>query len=359
VTDRHSSRRALRRRPDAGFTLPELLISIVLMSLIASVITMAIITSIKTAPDVSDRADSAIAVQGITTFLPPDVDSTEPGGFDINPGTASGCTGTDPGQNVVRMQWHETFAGVTTTYVANYRFVIDGSTGTIVRLSCSGQFSLNSPTQLSMTAKLSTTVPVVSLRDGDGDGKTDAFTIEIETFSGDVVDIDAASKNPAETLPPNVTNPTTTIVSTTAAPTTTTTTTVPGPTTTVSGPTTTTTTTSSTTTSTTLPPCVVSNVVATPNPVRLKSNPPSKLREDVTVTVTVTGGYCVGLTLQYDTGGPNGQYVQNLGPIAPYQVVLKGHPQGTELWTVGPHVLEVRDGYDNLLGQTTLTVQPK
>ena len=103
----------------------------------------------------------------------------------------------------------------------------------------------------------------------------------------------------------------------------------------------------------------MSNVTATPNPVQLKFNPPSKLKNDVTVTATVTGGYCIGLTLQYDTGGPNGQYIQNLGSSAPYQVVLKGHPQGTELWTVGPHVLEVRDSFDNLLAQTTLTVQPK
>jgi hypothetical protein len=101
----------------------------------------------------------------------------------------------------------------------------------------------------------------------------------------------------------------------------------------------------------------VSSVVASPNPVQLKFSEPSKLKKDVTVTANVVSGYCVGLTLQYDTGAPNGQYVQNLGTSAPYQVILKGHPQGTELWVAGPHVLEVRDGADNLLAQTTLTVQ--
>ena len=106
--------RDARRSRDSGFTLPELVLSIALMSLIATVMAMAIITSIRTAPKVSDRADSAIAVQGLTTFLPPDVDSTEPGAFDIDPATPSGCSGTDRGQNIVHLTWRETFAGTTT-----------------------------------------------------------------------------------------------------------------------------------------------------------------------------------------------------------------------------------------------------
>ncbi len=73
----------------------------------------------------------------------------------------------------------------------------------------------------------------------------------------------------------------------------------------------------------------------------------------------MSGGYCVGLTLQYDTGAPNGQYVLNLGDAPPYDQTLYGHPHGSELWSVGVHVLEVRDGFNNLLATTTLTVIPK
>jgi prepilin-type N-terminal cleavage/methylation domain-containing protein len=338
-------------RRDLGFTLPELLISIVMMGLIASVVLMALVTSLRTAPNIAERADDAIALQGITTFLPPDVDSTEPGAIDTDVTRASGCAGGDQGQNVVHLSWSETFNGTTTEYVADYRFVPDGVGGTIVRYKCSGTPVLGSPAVLTLSAQLGPTAPTVVAFDTDGDGRDDSLTMEITTFAGAAIEIAAASKNPAETLPPTGTSPSTSVATTTvpAATTTTTTTTVAGPTTSTS---------STSTTSTTLPPCVVSNVSASPNPVQLKSSSPSKLKKDVTVTATVVSGYCVGLTLQYDTGAPNGQYIQNLGNSPPYQVVLQGHPQGTELWAAGSHVLVVKDGFDNALASTSLVVNP-
>src|SRR5690606_14644435 len=95
--------------------------------------------------------------------------------------------------------------------------------------------------------------------------------------------------------------------------------------------TTTSTSTTTSTTTTTLPPCVVSSVTASPSSANLQNKNSGKLSEDVYVLATVTGGYCVGLTLQYDSGAPNGQYVQSLGGTAPYDVLLLGHPHGTEL----------------------------
>lgn len=424
------------QRNDDGFTLPELLISIVVMSIIMSVVALTIVTSLRVAPSVSDRADSSIVVQGITTFLPPDVDSTEPGNFDTTSTTASGCSGTDEGTNIVRLQWSEEFYGNTTNYVANYRYVNLGDHSIIKRFYCFGQFSLGSTSVASMSGPLSSTPPTVQLYDSNGDGDIDQLKLTVETLTGESVFIDAASKNPAETLPPNVTNPSTTTTSTTtttipnAAPTASPTAWTVNPSTptaatldatdsdgtivsstigslpagwsavtsgtsvtltaagadgvynltysvtdddgatsnstvavtvstTATTTTTTSTTTTTTTTTTTLPPCVVSGVSVDPGTVKLKSNSsPSKLKDDVDVLVTVSGGYCVGLTLQYDTGAPSSQYVQNLGDVAPYDVTLLGHPHGTELWVTGTHTLEVRDGFDNLLATTTLTVQP-
>jgi prepilin-type N-terminal cleavage/methylation domain-containing protein len=405
-------------RRDAGFTLPELLISIVITSLVVSVIAMTITVSFHTLPDVTERADSSVAVQGITTWLPPDVDSAQPGLFDVDPGSASGCAGTDPGANLLRLEWNETFAGVDTKYVAAYRFVLDGDVGRIVRVACQGTFSLGTGTEMSMSAQLSPTAPTVVLTDADGDGRNDQVRFQIETLSGDVVYIDAATKNPNETLPPNTTNPATTSTTGTnqapvanpmsltlnpdAAFTFTLDATDPdgdaltsrfgsvpaGWTATVSGLSVTLTptgaavgtytldfevsdpsgaedsatltvaiTTSTTTTSTTtLPPCVVSGVTATPGSVVLQNKNVGKLKTDVRVVATITGGYCIGLTLQYDTGAPNGQYVQNFGDAAPYDVVLLGHPHGTELWATGTKTLSVRDGAGNLLAQTTLVV---
>jgi hypothetical protein len=82
----------------------------------------------------------------------------------------------------------------------------------------------------------------------------------------------------------------------------------------------------------------------------------AKLKNDVTVTISGLSGYCVGLTLQYDTGAPNNQWVQSFTTSTPYTVTLKGHPSGTELWATGAHVLYVVDGTKQILKQATLMV---
>jgi prepilin-type N-terminal cleavage/methylation domain-containing protein len=417
---------------DGGFNLPELLVTMTLIGIVAVAMALTITVAIRALPDVGATADTAVNLQGITTWLPPDVDSAQPGQVDTDPATPSGCSGTDPGANVLRLEWREDFEGTATTYVAAYRFVVDGDKGRIVRLGCEGVGALGPPKELPMTGPVSTTAPVVTTGDFDGDTKIDKVKIQLVTLAGTSVFIDAASKNPDDTLPPNdsstpapvstTTDPNSpptaqdvaviaaigletqvellpgdpdgdTITLThdvpaswlpsltgttlrftppaTAADTTFTyTATDPGglsevadiavqivpPASTTLPPTTTTTTTSSTTT--TLPPCVVSTMTLSKNPVRLQNSNPGKLKDDVVVTITLGGGYCVGLTLQYDTGAPNGYYIQNFGDAPPFAVTLRGHPQGNELWSAGDHVLEVRDGTDVLLASETLTVTP-
>jgi hypothetical protein len=116
-----------------------------------------------------------------------------------------------------------------------------------------------------------------------------------------------------------------------------------------------TTTTTTTTTTTIPPPCVLGSITMSDTSMPLKFAAPSNLKKDVTVAITVASGYCVGLSLQYDSGGPNALFIQGFGTAAPYIVTLDGHPHGTELWSLGVHVLSVRDGANNLLGTSTLT----
>ena len=114
-------------------------------------------------------------------------------------------------------------------------------------------------------------------------------------------------------------------------------------------------TTTSPATTTTQPPCVLGSMALSDDSVSLKKTPIGKLENDVIVTITIASGYCVGLTLQYETDGSNQEYVQNFGESAPYTVTLEGHPKGTELWGLGADELSVYDGAANLLGSRTLT----
>jgi hypothetical protein len=88
----------------------------------------------------------------------------------------------------------------------------------------------------------------------------------------------------------------------------------------------------------------------------LQNQTQNRLKSNVVVSVTEGGGYCVGLTLQYETGGSNGQHLQNLIGDSPHTLTLLGQPNGNENWTTGSHVLEVFDGSGSLLASTTLTV---
>ena len=126
-----------RRTRNDGFTLVEVLVSMTVMGLIATVISSVVIVAVKNNPAVQMRTDSALTLQGITTWLPQDVDSTPPTGFDTGATTASGCA-SSPGVNVLRMQWSENIAGTVTQFVANYRYVASPSQNIIQRVSCSG-----------------------------------------------------------------------------------------------------------------------------------------------------------------------------------------------------------------------------
>ena len=412
--------RAVETR-DAGFTLVEMLIVVMMTGVIAVVIAATVIVSFRTFPDVEDRADTAITLQGLTTWLPPDVDSANPGQFDTSASAPSGCTGADPGVNLLRLNWEETAFGKTTNYVVNYRFVVSGLNYRIKRVSCSGTSALGAPLVRDVTGALPATTPTVTPRDTNSDGLDDTVTFTIVTLAGTTVDIDAASKNPHETIPP--------------APTTTAATPVNSPPTAQNASTSTTelapvdltlpagdpdgdllfatvqgvpleltvsisglvltitpaagtlgssftfqytltdpdgawatadvtvdvtdgsapTTTSPATTTTTQPPCVLGSMELSADSMPLKKTPIGKLENDVIVTITIAGGYCVGLTLQYESDGSNEEYIKNFGESAPYTVTLEGHPRGTELWGLGAHELSVYDGARNLLGSRTLT----
>ena len=97
-------------------------------------------------------------------------------------------------------------------------------------------------------------------------------------------------------------------------------------------------------------------MTVSPGTVQLQNKNTAKLKNDVTVTISGISGYCVGLTLQYDTGAPNNQWVRNFPTSAPYTVTLEGQPHGTELWSTGTKVLYVKDGSNTVLKQANLVV---
>jgi len=104
------------------------------------------------------------------------------------------------------------------------------------------------------------------------------------------------------------------------------------------------------------PPCLISTPTVSPATVKLKKNNPDALVTDVTVSITILGGYCEGLALYYDTGGPNGQSPINFGDTGTIRtVILAKHPT-PELWSTGTKTLRVKDSSATVIGSSTLVV---
>jgi prepilin-type N-terminal cleavage/methylation domain-containing protein len=503
-----------RTTTDAGFTLIEAVICIALMGLLSTVIAAAIVVTMKSSPAVADRADAAVNVQGLVTWLPQDVDSATPGTFDTTDTTTSGCAGADPGRNVLKMTWHEQITSLI-NYSVSYRYIplpnpADG--GKIVRVYCTAGGPRN---ELTVSGVIPAWVvgdePVrIALTDSpaDADSLIDSAKVTVEPVVGKTIVIDATTKNLNETLssppppPPPVTPPpsptnnapvavnsaqtakamtdvamnvsasdldndplTVSLLVIPAGWTVTTTgglgivvnapllaigttgsisfrvtdtsgatatsfldvTVVPAilnqpPTasssagsttagvpvtialvasdpenaalsTTVSGVPADWTVTSSgasvtvttpntapagsttlnytvadqwgatasstlTITVTAPPPCVVTGPTLSRSTDPVKKNDPDSLTHDITVTINIVSGYCVGLSLRYDTGAPNSQYVRIFGDAGTTRsVTLPNHPS-PELWSVGTHALDVWDGTPRIIATTNLVVTP-
>src|SRR4051794_18141279 len=230
---------------DRGFTLPEVLITIVLIGLISGVIVGVFGVIVRTTPQAEARADDARSLLGLSTWLPSDLSSTPhtlcsdaPGcstagsAWDKSPLTASGCAGADQGINVLRLQWTESFGSVDTTwtFVADYRFVNVGTTWKVFRISCvlggvrsSLRLSSDLPPPAVPATWAAGTAPLWVTWKLDTDSYLVGASIEVQTISGDHVRIDGASNNVNATLPPLGTVATEPPTTTTAAPTTTTT----------------------------------------------------------------------------------------------------------------------------------------
>lgn len=197
---------------DRGYTLPEVLITILIMGTLASVLTGVIAVVLRNTPSTEARAEDARSVLGLVTWLPQDVDSTPPTGFDVDPTTPSGC-GTSPGRNILHLSWTETLGTTVTTYISNYRHVGTATDGfSLERISCNG---LGTP-PFAGGASLSLTGDLPALPVGwapgdaplevtvDRDPITNDVTLvsfEITTINGKIVRTDSAPKNPQDTLP--------------------------------------------------------------------------------------------------------------------------------------------------------------
>jgi prepilin-type N-terminal cleavage/methylation domain-containing protein len=193
-----------QRSRDAGFTLIEMTVSLVIMGTLMAALALAVSVTLRAAPTASDRIDDSRTTRGLSTWLAQDTTSTPnipagpAGGMDTSPTSgANDCKGE--GQNIVHMSWTETFAS-TDTYVANYRFVGDGITARVARYTCSrqgadGDFTTSRAQFL--TPLLDAAAPPV----GDFDETANVLSFTLTGQTGETVLIETSSRNPSDFFP--------------------------------------------------------------------------------------------------------------------------------------------------------------
>jgi prepilin-type N-terminal cleavage/methylation domain-containing protein len=199
---------ASTRIDDGGFSLIEILIVTVVLGIIMTALSTAVIVTLNAAPDTEARLDDARSTRSLSTWLSHDTTSTPPflpeqtqGGINITTtATADNNDCGGAGTNVLHLQWTE-IVSITTTHVANYRFVVTGGEAVIRRYACFrvGAGPYTTTFNRGMTPALDPGNPPTLTVDQPADVASVSFTLT--GLTGETVLVETGSRNPADFFP--------------------------------------------------------------------------------------------------------------------------------------------------------------
>lgn len=216
-------------RSDRGFTLIEVLVTVMLLGLVSTVIAAVFVTVIRVDPANEARSDDARSLLGLTNWLPLDVGSTAPEAF-TRGDTVTGCdpASVPASQGLLELRWSSGEYPSGTVYVVNYRFVeTSPGSGSIYRYSCVAGGT---------AASLRITAPLRTLASGPSEAPApvditlfplgcssvcrglqfDILVLDADgTTQRELLSLDAFTANVVTTLPPTTSTSST---STTSAP---------------------------------------------------------------------------------------------------------------------------------------------
>jgi type II secretory pathway pseudopilin PulG len=92
--------------PDHGATLVELVIVVMVVGLISTALSTTVFTLLRVTPQITATVDHSRAALDLLSAIERDVGSTPPAGVDVN-ATAGGCSGADPGTNLLQLTWND------------------------------------------------------------------------------------------------------------------------------------------------------------------------------------------------------------------------------------------------------------
>lgn len=120
-------------RRDEGMTLPELIISVTIMSFIIGAIGFALVVALKNTQQNEDQLSGGGGAQLLSAWFTSDVQSSNPALPPTTAATTTGCAAFDAGDNIVLL--HRSDGGAN---IVSYRLVPDGAEYQIWRITCDG-----------------------------------------------------------------------------------------------------------------------------------------------------------------------------------------------------------------------------
>src|SRR5690349_9529968 len=106
-------------------TLVQALVVMVILGVVMTAIGGVVGVILRTQGPLATTTDDSRSRRGAETWLAQGVAGVPPTGFTFT-NVGSGCAGSDAGSSLIRLAWTEASTS-TVTYVANYRFVDDGT----------------------------------------------------------------------------------------------------------------------------------------------------------------------------------------------------------------------------------------
>ena len=199
-----------RGRQEGGFTLIELLMVVTMIGIIASAVAVSFAVIVRSTPQTEIRIDDARSTRALATWLSHDTTSAPrfipeqaTGGIDVTQTpTADNNDCGGAGSNILHLQWTED-GFVDRTFVANYRYVDDGTEGRVVRYACSqvGAGPFTGTSEQKLTSGLASGVSPVATPVTGGPGEATSIDFELTALSGETVLVQTGSRNPTEFYP--------------------------------------------------------------------------------------------------------------------------------------------------------------
>lgn len=174
----------MKRGGEGGFTLVEMMVAIVIMSIMVSVVAQSVILGLQTTQRSHERLTESVGVAFASAYFVPDVESAR----SVAVSSDEGCS--HPGAAIARFEWVDRIDSTNVTNIATYGVRDHNGERSITRRFCSTGLPA-SEVVIARTISLAAHIPVCSPACSAMPSAPDTVALTIEFETGRAVSLSA------------------------------------------------------------------------------------------------------------------------------------------------------------------------